>query len=147
MFESIFSDYVKIGISMLCTAVILASISVCLILSHSYHEKQLQNQIVAEQLQEHRRNIFYNHAHVYQQDIVSVILEYKGDREVRVIQEDGTELSWTKDYASTNYKVSEVSTAIDRTLLYDSELIYGPNLYDVVGYQFTVCDRSTCTVG
>ena len=136
MFDKVFSDLAEMGISLLVSALLISGISTCLILSNQYHEKQLENQVIAEEIKEQRNNLFYNHTHVYQQDIVSLILRYKGDREVHVKMSDGSVYQWTPDVQSTSYRVSDISGVLLKDVLYDADIIWGPNLYDVVGYQF-----------
>lgn len=136
MFEKIFADMAEIGINLLVTALLISGIVVCITLSDQYHEKQLENQVIAEEIQEQRNNLFYNNTHVYQQDVVSMVLKYKGDREVQVRLKDGSYYEWSKDTQSSNYKVSEISALLPKDVLYDADIIWGPNMYDVVGYQF-----------
>lgn len=136
MFEKVFGDYVEIAIGLIVSAILLSSITIVLILSDRYNEKQLENQIVAEEMQEQRRNMFYNNTHVYQQDVVAMILRYKGDRKVLVRLSDGTSYEWSTETKSSNYKVSDISVLLPKDVLYDADLIYGPQIRDVVGYQF-----------
>ena len=123
---------------MLCLAVVLSAITVFVGMSRSYHEKQMYNEIIADELKEHRRYQFYNGSHVYQQDVVSVILGYKGDRDITVLLEDGTELSWTSEHASTDYKVANVSTVLPRETLYDSDIVKDANGI-ITGFIFKQC--------
>lgn len=136
MFEKVFSDLAEMGISLIITALLISGIGACLLLSDQYHEKQLENQVVAEEIKEQRNNLFYNHTHVYQQDIVALILRYKGDRDVVVKLNNGNIYSWTPDNKSSEYKVSDISNLLPKNILYDADIIWGPNRYDVVGYQF-----------
>jgi hypothetical protein len=136
MFEKIFGDYVDMGISLIASALLIGGISICISLSDQYHEKQLENQITATTIKEQRNNLFYNNTDVYQQDIISLIIKYKGDKEVRVRLSNGTIYSWTNASRSSDYKVSDISALLPKDVLYESDIIYGPNRYDVVGYQF-----------
>lgn len=136
MFEKIFGDYVEIGIGIISAAILLPAISICIALSHDYHEKQLESQVTAKEVKEQRNNLFFNNTNVYQQDIVSLILRYKGDRKVVVRLKSGSIYTWTNTTQSSIYKVSEISSLLPKDSLYQSQLIYGPNLYDVVGYEF-----------
>lgn len=136
MFENIAGDYAKIGIGLLVSALFIQTVSMSYGMSKQYQERQLENQVVISEIKEHRNNLFYANTHVYQQDVVSLILRYKGDRRVLVKLKNGNTYEWSKDYHSTNYKVSSVSSVLPKDVLYDADLIYGPNKYDVIGYQF-----------
>ena len=146
MFEKIFGDYAMMGISLLISGIFLSSVTITLNLSDQFHEKQLENQMIAEELKEERNNLFYNNTHVYQQDVVAMILRYKGAREVHVKLSDGSTYEWSKESQSSDYKVTEISKLLPKDVLYDADLVYGPNLYDVVGYMFVEhqegCGRS-----
>ena len=135
MFEKVFGDFVEMGISLLIAASLLSGISVCMVLSDQYNEKQLENQIVAKEIKEQRNNLFYNHTHVYQQDIVSMILRFKGSRKVVVSLSNGSVYEWSPEHRATGYKVSEISAKLPKDILYDADLLYGPN-GEVAGYQF-----------
>lgn len=136
MWEKIWGDFAEMGINLLMAALLISSLTMCAMLSHQYNEKALENQAIAEEFQEQRNNLFYNHTHVYQQDVVALVLRYKGDREVRVSLSNGNTYSWNSKTQSSSYKVSEISNLLPKDILYDSDLLYGPNLYDVIGYQF-----------
>lgn len=136
MFEKIFGDFVEMGISLLVAAILISGITISLTFSDQYNERLIENQLISEEIQEQRRNLFYNNTHVYQQDVVSMILRYKGDRQVVVKLNDGSIYEWSTSSQSSDYKVSEVSYLLPKDSLYDADLIYGPNIHDVVGYQF-----------
>lgn len=135
MFET-YSDIIKVAISMLIAAFILRGINVAYTLSNKFQEKQLEQQIIADELREQRNNLFYNNTHVYQQDIVSLILRYKGDRVVMVELNNGQTYEWSVSRKSSEYKVSEISKLLPKDVLYDADLYYGPNVIDVIGYTF-----------
>lgn len=136
MFEKIFGDYVELGISLLISALLIMGTSMCIMISNQYHEKQLENQVVAQEIREQRNNLFYNNTHVYQQDVVALVLRYKGDRTVQVRLSNGSIYTWSANSSSSNYKVSDISALLPKDILYDADIIWGPNGYEVVGYQF-----------
>lgn len=136
MLEKIFGDYVDMAISLIASAILISAISICIGLSDQYHEKQLESQISSKEVKEQRNSLFYNNTNVYQQDIVSMVLRYKGDRTVLVRLKSGSTYTWSSTTHSSNYKVSDISALLPKDSLYKSDLIYGPNKYDVVGYQF-----------
>lgn len=129
-------DYIEMGLGLLAAAMVLSVITVSLGLSKQYHEKQLESQIVSKEIQEQRNNLFYNNTHVYQQDVVAMVLRYKGDREVIARLSNGTTYKWSKTEKATDYKVSDISVILPKDVLYDADVIYGPNMYEVIGYQF-----------
>lgn len=136
MLEKVFGDYVEIGISMLAAALLLFGISVCMGLNHQYQEKQLESQVVAQEIKEQRNNLFYNNTHVYQQDIVSLILRYKGDRTVIVKLTNGNTYEWSTERKSSNYKVSEISALLPKDVLYDADLMFMEHTSNLTGYEF-----------
>lgn len=136
MFEKIFGDYAELGISLLVAGLLLGSVSGSTLLSRQYQEKQLESQVTSNEIKEQRNNLFFNNTNVYQQDIVALILKYKGDKEVHIKLKNGLTYAWTNMNKSSTYKVSDVSVLLPKDSLYDSDLIYGPNKYNVIGYQF-----------
>lgn len=146
MFDKLFSDFIDIALGMLIAALVLSSVTICMYLSDKYNEKQIENAVVSKEIAEQRNNLFYNHTHVYQQDIVALILKYKGDRKIVVTTEEGARLEWSTDAKASDYKVSSVSSLLSKDVLYDSELIWGPNLTEVVGYEFSV-HQAGCGIG
>lgn len=141
MFDKVFGDFVEMGISLLVAAALLSGITVCMGLSNQYNEKQLENQVIAEDIQEHRNNLFYNGTHVYQQDIVSMVLKYKGSRSVVVKLSNGSVYEWSSNKKATDYKVSEISSKLPKDKIYDADLIKGAS-GEVVGYSFVQCTRA-----
>ena len=144
MFESIYGDFIKIAVNLVLTAIIISGINLCMYLSDAYHEKAIENAAVAGQIKEERLNIFYNHTHVYQQDVVSMIMKYKGDKEIIVkLHEDGDNIpdvvyKWNKDEQATDYKASAISDLLPKDVLYDADLIVFPHIEGVVEYDGTI---------
>lgn len=136
MFEKLFGDFVELGVGLLVTAALLSGLVLTMSLNRQFHEKQLESQIVASDIKEHRKNMFYNNTTVYQQDVVSMILRYKGERKVVVKLDNGNIHEWSLTEKASDYKVSAVSTLLPKDSLYNSNLIYGPNLREVIGYEF-----------
>lgn len=141
MFNKVFDDYVHIGLDLLISAIVLFGVFSFMGLTSDYNEKQLEQQVVAQEIQEQRHNLFYNNTYVYAQDVVAQVLRYKGDKTVLVEVRDNHDAllntyEWGPNTASTQYKVSAVSTVIPTDLLYHADLIYGPNGAEVVGYKF-----------
>lgn len=143
MFDRVFGDLAEMGIALLITALIISAIGLCTNLSHRFNEKQIESQAVAEAMQEQRNNIFYNHTHVYQQDVVSQVMRYRGTRSVRV-QVSASPLivyEWSlKTAPPTSYTISAISSKLPSDKAYDADLDYGPN-GEVVGYIFAVCNN------
>ena len=135
MFEDIISKQILLALNVILTAVIIGIISTTLMMAHTYHEKQLESQIVSTVVKEERNNLFYNNTVVYQQDIVSLILKYKGDRKIMVYA-NASVYEWSSTIQATTYQVSVISTVIPKDKLFDATLILGPNGYEVVGYKF-----------
>lgn len=136
--DNIPNDLYTMGIGLLLCGVLFSAITPIIGMSRDYNEKQLEQQITSMEIKEERNNIFYNNTHVYQQDIVSLILKYKGDRSVSVKLTGSSEiLEWSTKKQSTSYKVSDISSTMPRDKLYDSDVVYGPNGRGIVGYTFT----------
>lgn len=134
--ERTFADYMEMGVSLFVTAAFISSIGLTVSLSQRYNEKQVENAAAAAQFKEERVNIFYNDTNVYQQDIVSLISKYKGERAVRIVLKNNDVLQWSAKSSSSDYKLSSIGNLIPRTSLYKSSIQRGPDGSSVVGYMF-----------
>lgn len=137
MFDKIFGDFIEMGINMILCGVIFSGLALSMGLSYAYHEKQLENHIAVENIKEQRNVIFYDNTYLYQQDVVSTILTYKGDRDITVELSNGTKLDWIDyNYLNSNkYKVSYITNIIPEDYLYKSNVVRNVN-NEVIGYTF-----------
>lgn len=136
MNENAFGYLVEMGLSLLIAALLLSGVFTYSQISNKYHEKQLENHLASEEIKEQRNNLFYNNTHVYQQDVVSLIVRYKGDRSIIVMLNNGNHYKWTSTESSTTYKISAINNVLPKNVLYDANLLYGATGHNVIGYQF-----------
>lgn len=146
MFDKIFGDYVELGVGLIISALIIIAATTSMMLSRQFNEKQLESQIVSNEIKEQRNNLFYDNTDVHQQDVVALILRYRGDKTIIVkdvpdVLVPSTKKTYTwkgNSNPALDWKVSSISNLLPRNKMYRANLLKGPNGYEIVGYEFTM---------
>lgn len=137
MSDNVIADWLVMGVNVSVNAVILAGwlaiMGLFAILNNTVSEQEAQN----IRLEEYREYNQYDHTHVYAQDVMTAIYQYRGAPAVKVSSSCGT-FEWSLTSIPCEYKTVQISPLIDQTMVYDADIEYGLN-GEVVALVFRSC--------
>lgn len=141
--DNIITDFFIQGLDSFITALIITFLVVLMSQQQTMAGIVSENYNNALMMQEYREYNAYNHKHVYSSDIVSLIMKTKGFPEVKVTTTGGTYTFNTSSH-SLDYKASVLSEKIDPNRLYDADVSYEDNTYQlgVKSVVFRPCSRN-----
>ncbi len=143
----IIADAISQGVDLLVTAVILSAIVSMLSTATTVNAKVNEQQAMNQQLVEWREHNQYNGTVVYAQDVMSAILEFRGNPYVRVTFTDipapNNVVLWRVGVTdSSEYTYTKVAAKLSSTYMYKAELDIDDTGV-VVGYNFTASKPTT----
>lgn len=131
------------GVNLAYNALIIVLISslfgVTALLTHAISQQEASG----EKMRMYAEYNQFDGTHCYQQDIISVVYEYRGRPEISVTKSDGSTLKWTAVSKATEYKTEAISKAIPMNVIYDADITYSKN-GDVSAITFKACTNASC---
>lgn len=136
--DDVISSSFLTAFEVLMCCVVLFMLSSVFSLTTSVSSAMSDADLARSEIIEYREYNQFDGNVVYPQDIVSAVLKSRGYIAITVISSKGT-YTWagssTSTGAATDYNVVDVSSKIDFTKMYDSQVVFGGN-GEIVGYNF-----------
>lgn len=147
MSSDLISEWFMLGINLFMAAWFIACFMSILSASHEVSRAMADQQAQRYALQEYKKYNQFDHTHVYAQDVISGIYEYRGLPEVTVTCGGNTFL-WTKNSTpliggvQSKYLTSDITKIVKQTCIYDADLDYSKGNGEVSGVVFRECNGS-----
>ena len=147
MSDNTIADYFIMGLNVLMGAVFIASYvsmnTVTFNLNSNISETQAQQVKIAE----YKKFNQFDHTHVYAQDVITAIYEFRGYPEISV-DWGGNSYIWSQgntpllDGVASKYLTADINKLVKQDCLYDADLDYSKGNGEVSGIVFKACDGS-----
>jgi DMSO/TMAO reductase YedYZ molybdopterin-dependent catalytic subunit len=135
------ASWLAIGVEVLITSVLIMALVAVMMASQTVTAAVLEQDAMAAEMQEYREYNQFDNRHVHMQDIVAVVLKWKGIPYTSVTGLGGGTRKWSPGSSDdvAGYSTVRVSGRLDPTKRYHSVLKKSPN-GEVLGFEFAVCN-------
>lgn len=133
------SEAVWVAISLIVTTVVIFFSTVLNGESRNLRNVVNEQHIAAERMQEIRTYLPYDNKEIYCQDVVSFILETRGDPYTIVQVSPSVSYTWNSKTKASNYSATDIMPLLNVNKTYQATLQYTPGDEGgtVVGVKFT----------
>lgn len=136
------AEAIKTGVGLCVVTAVMFGISVIFSSSlqmNSELSMQKSNNIAMKEYAEFNQ---YDFTHVYSQDVITAVFQYRGFPAVKVVDADGDIKIWSQGSSATVYTATEISDAINKDVVYDADIERNGN-GQIVTIIFRACDNGT----
>lgn len=134
----ILSEFIMMGINTLLNGLVIcaavALFATVTILNSTVSDQEASN----ARLKEYAEYNQYDNTHVYQQDIITAIYQYRGDPAVKVDTGSGT-FQWSLTHRDTDYSTTAIAALLPQDTYYDADIERSAN-GAVIGILFKKCN-------
>lgn len=115
------TEFFMLGITTSLNALIISTLVTVMSILGKMNGTISEQQTLSEQMQVYNEFSPYELEHVYPQDVISVIFEYRGLPAIFVASDKGNK-EWVAGDATLDYSASEIEKELNLECVYDSEI-------------------------
>ena len=137
MSDNVIADNLVLAINVVLLAAMLVSFVSVMSITTQLNSRIDEQNIQALRLEEYKKYNQYDNTHVYAQDVITAIFQYRGQPAVKVSTPAGP-MIWARNNAASEYTTTAIMNLINMDTIYDSNIDYGNN-GEVVSVVFSPC--------